>query len=154
MCEWSGEGGCQRTGRWAVGVARTVVHAVLGLVRLHARVGRREGGLDDVVDVVPESGARTGLSAQALAAGVAGICRRQFFRLITRCRGRRIACSQPGPPDGAAGGKNRRSYVAQTGMLKKPAVSGAMSRACSDLTKSDVSGWPELNAFWYWLAAS
>lgn len=61
---------------------------------------------------------------------------------------------QPGPPDEAAGGKNRRSYVVQTGMLKKPAVSGAMSSSCSDLTKSDVSGWPELNASWYWLAAS
>lgn len=70
------------------------------------------------------------------------------------CTFRATKYSQPGPPDEAAGGKNRRSYVAQTGMLKKPAVSGAMSRACSALTKSDVRGWPELNASWYWLAAS
>ena len=63
-------------------------------------------------------------------------------------------CLQPGSPEDAAGGKKRRSYVAQTGILKKPAVSGAMSRACSDGTSSDVSGWPELNASWYSLAAS
>ena len=36
--------------------------------------------------------------------------------------------------------------MAHTGMLKNPAVSGAMSRVCSDWTNSDVSGWPDVRS--------
>ncbi len=53
----------EHTGSRAIRVARTIVHAVLGLVCLHARVRCRKSGLDDVVDVVPEFGAGTGFPA-------------------------------------------------------------------------------------------
>ncbi len=62
----------EHTGGRAIGVARTVVNAILGLVCLHTRVRCRKSGSDDVVDVVPEFGAGTGFPAQTLAAGVAG----------------------------------------------------------------------------------
>lgn len=66
----------ERTGGRTVGIAWTIVHAVLRLICLLAWRRGRESSLHDFVRVVPKLGARTGLSAKALHAGVAGDCSR------------------------------------------------------------------------------